>query len=146
MNRLHTHNHAQSAMISNVIRPFQIGLVSSEQQLAAEADVVVLRIVVAFFAIGLRIETEVFRYLPVKIDAIVEARSGNITGTNTGLATINACIGNRLIASEEFVLDAAKQTDLEISTIQIVNRSIVELLAKNQSGAPRQEIRISLRD
>ena len=97
-------------MISNANRTIQIGLISSEQQLAADTDVEVFRIVVAFFTIGLRIEAEVFRHLPVKIDAVVEARSGNITGTNTGLATINACIGNRLIASEEFVLDAAKQT------------------------------------
>ena len=58
-------------MISNANRTIQIGLISSEQQLAAETDVEVLRIVVAFFTIGLRIETEVFRHLPVKIDAVV---------------------------------------------------------------------------
>ena len=119
-------------MISNAIRPIQIGQVLSEQQLAAEADVVVLRIVVAFFTIGLRIETEVFRYLPVTIDAVIEARAINVAGMHAGLGAIDTRIGNRLIAAEEFMLDAAQQGDLEVTAIQIVTRSIVELLAENE--------------
>ena len=133
-------------MISNAIRPIQIGQVSSEQQLAAEADVVVLRIVVAFFTIGLRIETEVFRYLPVTIDAVIEARAIDVSRMHDGLGTIDTRIGNRLITAEEFMLDAAQQTDLEVTTIQIVNRSIVELLAQHNTGTTRQEICITLRN
>lgn len=37
------------------------------------------------------------------------------------------------------MLDAAQQGDLEVTAIQIVNRSIVELLTEDEAGAPRQE-------
>ena len=85
---------------------------SSEQQLAADADVVVLRIAIAFFTIGLCIETEVVSHLPVTIDAVIEARAINVSSANAGLAAIDTRIGNRLIAAKEFMLDAAKQGDL----------------------------------
>ena len=44
------------------------------------------------------------------------------------------------------MLDAAQQGDLEVTTIQIVNRSIVELLAENEAGTAGQEVRIPLID
>ena len=72
---------------------------SSEQQLAADADVIVLRIVVAFFAIGLRIETEVFRYLPVKIDAVVEARAIDVACVNAGPGPIDTRIPSLSVES-----------------------------------------------
>lgn len=44
------------------------------------------------------------------------------------------------------MLDAAQQGDLEVTAIQIVNRSIVELLTEDEAGAPRQEVGIALRN
>jgi len=44
------------------------------------------------------------------------------------------------------MLDAAQQGDLEVTAIQIVNRSIVELLAENEAGSTGQEVRITLVD
>ena len=115
---------------------------SSEQQLAADADVVVLRIAIAFFTACLRIETEVLSHLPVTIDAVIEARAVDVAGSNARLGAFDTRIGNRLIAAEEFMLDAAKQGDLEVTTIQIVNCSIVELLAKNEAPAAQLSTRI----
>lgn len=54
---------------------------------------------------------------------------------HAGLGAIDTRIGNRLIAAEEFMLDAAQQGSLEVTAIQIVNRSIVELLAENEAGS-----------
>ena len=91
---------------------------SSEQQLAADADVVVLRIAIAFFTACLRIETEVVSHLPVTIDAVIEARAIDVAGSNARLGAVDTRIGNRLIAAEEFMLDAAQQGDLEVTAIR----------------------------